>query len=121
MQNNKEEGVAAMEISVEQKVISISNPDKLIWPEKGITKEDYISYLIEMAPYILPYTIDWMLMTWHYPNGIRESKVEKRSVPKQAPPWISQVEYKSKNRILLNNWVTLVWLAQFAFYSRPIK
>ncbi len=33
------------------KEITITSPAKLLWPEFGITKLDYIKYLVEAAPY----------------------------------------------------------------------
>jgi bifunctional non-homologous end joining protein LigD len=100
-------------ITVENRQIEISNPNKILWRGMGITKMDYITYLIHISPLLLPYTQDRMLMTWHYPHGINRKKVEKRSVPNNAPLWLSQTHYKGKDRILLNNLPTLVWLAQF--------
>jgi bifunctional non-homologous end joining protein LigD len=100
-------------ITVKNRQIEISNPNKMLWREMGITKIDYIKYLIHISSFLLPYTQERMLMTWHYPNGIDGKKVEKRSVPDNAPLWLSQTHYKGKDRMLLNNIPTLVWLAQF--------
>jgi bifunctional non-homologous end joining protein LigD len=100
-------------ITIEDKDLIISHPTKLIWPQSGISKLDYIQYLIQVAPYLLPYTTDRMLMTWRYPNGVAGKKIEERSVHHTPPEWLQRIEYKGKERILLNNTPTLVWVANF--------
>ncbi|HWO78634.1 MAG TPA: DNA polymerase domain-containing protein [Bacillus sp. (in: firmicutes)] len=46
-------------------------------------------------------------------HGINGKKIEKRSVPKTAPEWVSHTFYKKKERILLNDRATLVWAANY--------
>ena len=41
--------------------VRITNPEKMLWPELGIRKIDYIRKLIELAPYILPHARDRLL------------------------------------------------------------
>lgn len=98
-------------VTVEDKEISISNPDRVLWPEAGITKFQYIKYLMEVAPYLLPYTRDRMLMIWRYPDGITGRRVEERSIHGTAPDWVPRVVYGGKERILLGDRATLVWVA----------
>ncbi|WP_217595160.1 non-homologous end-joining DNA ligase [Cohnella sp. GbtcB17] len=97
--------------AIEGKELEISHPDRIVWPEAGISKLDLIRYLIEVAPYMLPYTRDRMLMVWRYPDGIGGKRVEERSVHGEAPDWLPRVAYGGKERILLNDAATLVWLA----------
>ncbi|MDF2961530.1 MAG: polymerase protein [Paenibacillus sp.] len=94
---------------VEGTLISISDPDVMLWP--GITKLDYINYLLTVSPYMLPYTRDRMLMIWRYPEGIGGARVEERSIHGAAPDWVPREVYNGKERILLNNVSTLVWAA----------
>lgn len=98
-------------VTIEGKTVTITNPDRVLWPELRITKRDYIAYLTSVAPYLLPYTRDRMLMIWRYPEGVGKRKFEERSLRPHAPDWIPRVEYKQKFRILLNDLATLVWLA----------
>jgi len=98
---------------VEGKRIEITSPDKIIWETQRITKMDYIHYLINMSQYLIKHAKDRLLMIWLYPNGIANKKIEKRSVPDSAPEWISQIFYKNKERMLLNDTATLVWAANY--------
>nr|WP_053598023.1 hypothetical protein [Bacillus sp. FJAT-18017] len=53
------------------------------------------------------------IMVWLYPHGIAGKKIEKRSVPQSAPEWVSNIFYKNKKRMLLNDTATLVWAANY--------
>lgn len=91
--------------------VSINHPDKILWLEAGITKLQYIKYLLSVSEYLLPHTRDRMLMMWLYPKGINKQKTEKRSLLANAPEWIPRTMYLDKQRVLLNNRATLVWAA----------
>ncbi|MGV3464688.1 MAG: non-homologous end-joining DNA ligase [Heyndrickxia sp.] len=101
------------EIVVGGKKIEVSHPGKMIWESQGITKIDYIHYLINMAHYLIEHAKDRPLMIWLYPNGIAGKKIEKTSVPESAAEWISRIFYKNKERMLLNDTATLVWAANY--------
>ncbi|PZE21228.1 non-homologous end-joining DNA ligase [Paenibacillus xerothermodurans] len=98
---------------VEGKEVAITHPDRVIWPELGITKWDYIGYLTTVAPYLLEHAKDRMLMIWRYPEGIGGRRIEERSVHGAPPDWVPRVMYNDKQRILLNDTATLVWLANW--------
>ncbi|CAI6082835.1 non-homologous end-joining DNA ligase [Cohnella sp. JJ-181] len=97
--------------AIEGREIEITHPDRVVWPEAGIAKLDLIRYLMEVAPYMLPYTRDRMLMVWRYPDGIGGKRIEERSIHGAAPEWVPRVAYGGKERILLNDAATLAWLA----------
>jgi bifunctional non-homologous end joining protein LigD len=97
-------------ISIEGKQLQILNPQKELW--HGITKMVYIRYLLQVAPQVLPYTRNRMLMVWKYPNGINQPKEEKRSIPEDyVPEWLPTTQYNNKTRILINDAATLIWVA----------
>lgn len=98
-------------VTIEGRDIEITHPDRVVWPESGVTKLDYLKYLIEIAPYLLPYARDRMLMVWRYPDGIGGRRVEERSLHGHAPAWVPRVTYADKPRILLNDLATLAWVA----------
>ncbi|WHY02759.1 non-homologous end-joining DNA ligase [Neobacillus sp. DY30] len=101
------------EIEVDGHHIEITHPEKVIWENQGITKMDYIQYLLDVSFYLIQHAKERLLMIWVYPNGIHGKKIEKRSLPQTAPAWVSHTLYKQKERILLNNRATLVWAANY--------
>ncbi|MGG1576207.1 DNA polymerase domain-containing protein [Fictibacillus sp. NRS-1165] len=100
-----------MIVQVDGREIEITSPDKILWKDSQTTKLDYVNYLLQVCDYILPYTEDRMLMYWLFPHGLHRSKIEKRSLLASAPSWVCSTFYKEKERILLNDKATLIWLA----------
>lgn len=94
--------------------LSITNPEKLLWPEAGIRKIDYINKLIELAPYIVGHAKNRLLTTIRYPHGYAGKSFFQKNIPKYAPQWIETSFWHDNNYILLNNTATLVWLANQA-------
>ncbi len=105
--------VGVEEVFVDGKRIAITHPDLMIWESQGISKLDYIHYLVRVSDYMIQHARDRLLMLWLYPHGIAGKRIEKRSVPASAPEWVSRVYYKNKERILLNDTATLVWAANY--------
>ena len=101
------------EIEVDGHLIEITHPEKIIWENQGITKLDYIQYLLNVSSHLIQHAKERLLMIWVYPHGLSGKKIEKRSVPQTAPEWISHTFYKEKERILLNDRATLVWAANY--------
>lgn len=104
----------SFEIEVEDRSIRITNPEKVLWPECSITKFDYIRYLIDMAPYLLPYMKDRCLTTIRYPDGIHGKSFYQKNIPEHAPEWISTYNWRETDYILANDLPTLVWLGNQA-------
>lgn len=102
------------EIEVEQRVVRISNPEKILWPDLKLTKMHFIRYLIEMSAYLLPYVQNRLLTTIRFPHGIGEPSFYQKNVPSYAPNWIATYEWKGTTYILLNDLPTLVWLGNQA-------
>lgn len=99
---------------LEGKELHITNPDKPLWPEAGITKLHYLQYLIEVAPYLLPYTENRLLTVIRYPHGIHDKSFYQKNLPEYAPEWISTCVWESTRFPLLNDLPTLIWLANQA-------
>jgi bifunctional non-homologous end joining protein LigD len=49
--------------------ISISNPDKVYYPESGLTKGEVAAWVASMAHWILPHVVDRPLMVLRCPDG----------------------------------------------------
>lgn len=99
-----------VEIIDKEQKINITNPDKLLWPELGITKISYAQKLMELAPYLLPYTTNRILTVIRYPDNIHHEFFYQKRTPVYAPGWIDQIHYKDANYVNLNKIETLVWL-----------
>lgn len=107
-------------IRISGNAVSISNPDKVLWPAEGYTKGDLIEYYRAVAKWILPYLKDRPLSLERYPNGIRKPGFFEKNAPASLPPWVKTVALKSGGKraqvryILCNDEATLAYVANLA-------
>lgn len=100
--------------------VRVSNLDKPLWPQAGITKADYIQYVIDMSPYLIRHLKDRPLTLVRYPHGVQGKSFYQKNAPKDTPEWVQTFSVYSKDSerdihyILANNTATLIWLANQA-------
>ena len=76
--------------------VSLTNLDKVLFPDAGLTKRDLIRYDVSMAPVLLPYLRDRGLTLTRYPNGTGGPHFWEKEVPSHAPAWLSRWRYESR-------------------------
>ncbi|MDD5018042.1 MAG: DNA polymerase domain-containing protein, partial [Eubacteriales bacterium] len=101
-------------VGVEGKKVDISHPDKLLWPDIGVRKIDYIKALVALAPYLLPHTTGRALTALRYPDGIEEPFFYQKRPPKGIPEWVDILTEGGEPFVNLNSMATLVWLGNLA-------
>ncbi|CAM4475784.1 non-homologous end-joining DNA ligase [Paenibacillus tarimensis] len=94
--------------------ISISNPEKLLWPEAGITKLVYLEKLAVLAPYLLKHCQGRYLTTIRYPNGIHGKSFYQKNCPEPVPPYVRIAEQGGIQYVHLDSLPTLIWLGNLA-------
>ena len=90
--------------------IEITHPDKPLWGEPSITKADYIHYLREIAPYMLPFLNDRLLTVIRYPHGMFGEAFYQKNAPDYAPAFVETKKSEGIEYIVCNNLKTLLWL-----------
>ena len=97
-----------------------TNLNKIIYPNLHISKSKVIEYYIKIAPRILNFLKDRLLVTTRYPDGINEEGFYGKDAPKGTPSWVETFRRYSKTAkrnldyIVCNNLDTLLWLANLA-------
>lgn len=96
--------------------VTVTNPDKIYWPESHITKKDLVDYYERIAPVILPYLKDRPESLHRFPDGITgESFYQKNMV--DAPKWVrvekifSESEFRFISYLLCQDRETLRYMA----------
>lgn len=96
--------------------LEISHPDKLYFPEDGLTKLDIVEYYEKVGERMLPFLKDRPLSMLRYPDGIEGSGFYQKQVPDYFPDWIATVSVKKKEDgttqelVCCNNLETLLYL-----------
>lgn len=101
-------------IEVEGHQIKVTNPDKLLWKESGITKFAYLQHLARLAPYLLPYCENRYLTTIRYPHGPGDKSFYQKNCPPSPPPFVHTAQLEQVNYVVLDSIATLMWLGNLA-------
>jgi bifunctional non-homologous end joining protein LigD len=92
----------------------ITHPEKVLFPEDGITKGDLASYYEAVAPVMLPHIRRRPVTMERYPSGIGEKGFMQKDVAKGFPEWLERVEVPKKSGTVHHPLVTdtrsLLWL-----------
>jgi len=101
--------------------VDVSHPEKLLWEEAGITKLDYIHYLIQVAPWFLPHLRDRPVTVIRCPDGVgEENSFYQKDAPPGTPEWVTTVPLWSPDRhdyihyVMVDKVATLIWLGNLA-------
>jgi bifunctional non-homologous end joining protein LigD len=108
--------VAETFLKVGRRNVRISNPDKVLFPDDGITKADLADYYAAVAPAMVEHTRDRPLNLWRWNRGIDNEVVIQQAIPKGAPDWVKRVTVSRRRGGEVEHAVggeaaTLVWLA----------
>ena len=109
-----------LEVEIDGRRLSLSNLDKVLYPEAGFTKGQVIDYYTRIAPAVLPHLRDRPLTLKRYTNGVNAQYFYEKQSPSHRPEWVqtSAVFSRSNSRTidftLANDLPTLVWLANLA-------
>jgi bifunctional non-homologous end joining protein LigD len=108
-------------VKIGSRVVSLTNLDKVYWPDEGYTKGDLIKYYFEVAKYILPYLKDRPLIMKRYPNGIGGPFFHQHDV-NEAPEYVHtetlEVEGHTVDYIIGDNLPTLIYMANLGAIER---
>ncbi len=98
-------------IQIENETLTLTSLSKIIWPKTGITKADYLNYIHEVSPYILPFIKDRALTLIRYPHGASGLSFYQKNCPDYAPDFIKTHTIEDIQYIVGGDLPTLYWLA----------
>lgn len=108
-------GVNEIEAKVDGRVVSLTNLNKIFWPEGGITKGDLIQYYADISEFLLPHIKDRAMVMKRFPNGAYGDFFFMKRAPRGKPEWIATcpIKHSSGNTInfpVINTLPGLLWL-----------
>jgi bifunctional non-homologous end joining protein LigD len=119
-----------------RRAVRVTNPERVLFPEDGVTKGDLARYYVEIGDAIVPHLRDRPFTLKRYPHGIHEQAYFHKQAPKGKPDWIPTRQFRTWPRAgesrlvdftLVNETAALVWMVQMncidmnAWYSRVDK
>jgi bifunctional non-homologous end joining protein LigD len=93
----------------------ITHPEKVLFPDDGITKGELAAYYEAIAPIMVPHIRARPITMERYPAGIGEKGFFHKDVSKGFPDWLERVEVPKKDGTvhhpLVSDTRSLLWLA----------
>jgi len=92
----------------------ITHPDKVLFPDDGITKGDLAAYYEAVAPVALPHLRGRPVTMERYPAGIGAKGFWQKDVSRGFPEWLQRVEVPKKDGVVHHPIITdlqsLLWV-----------
>jgi len=110
----------AVEIEVDDKVVRVSNPDRVYFPESGATKLDLVEYYLAVGPGIVNALYERPCMLHRFPKGLAGDKVHQKRVPAGAPDWVETVELhfprwnRTADELCVTELAQVIWAVQMS-------
>jgi DNA ligase D len=110
----------AVELEIDDKVVRISNPDRVYFPARGETKLDLAHYYLSVGDGIVRALRERPCMLHRFPEGVSGEKVHQKRVPAGAPPWLEtvRVEFPRYNRhaneLCVTELASVLWAVQMS-------
>ena len=96
--------------------VPVTNPDKLFFPERGLTKGDLVTYYSDVAEHALPHLRRRPFHMKRFPNGVEGEFFHQKRVPANHPEYVDEVfvQFPSGHSTvfaIVDNAAALVWVA----------
>jgi DNA ligase D len=110
----------AAELEVGERVVRISNPDRVYFPETGETKLDLAKYYISVGDGIVRALRERPCMLHRFPTGVSGEKVHQKRLPKGAPDWVQTVDIyfprfgRTADELCVTELASVVWAVQMS-------
>ncbi len=113
----------SVRVRVEDRVLTVTNLDKVLYPETAFTKGQVIDYYLRIAPVLLPHIAGRPLTLKRYPNGVQGDYFYEKHAPAHRPDWVptaavdspsSGKASKTVRYVVAGDLPTLIWLANLA-------
>lgn len=129
------------EFTVGDRTVRVSNPDKIYFPQRGLTKVDLVRYFLAVGEGVLAALRDRPTTLERWPSGVfegarRATRTDSRGdaffqkrVPGGAPPWVqtARVGFPSgrhADEICPTELAVVIWAANLAtltFHPWPVR
>ncbi|CAB4694845.1 MAG: ATP-dependent DNA ligase [Actinobacteria bacterium] len=110
----------SVEIEVDNRVVRVSNPDRVYFPQSGATKLDLVDYYLAVGPGIVHALWERPCMLHRFPKGLDGAKVHQKRLPAGAPDWVETVELffprwsRTADELCVTELGAVIWAVQMS-------
>ena len=113
----------------ETRVIRVSSPDRVVFPQAGLTKLQLVDYVLAVCEPFLHLNGDRPVALERYPKGIDDKPFFSKNPPKGAPAYSQSVmctypSARSHEQLVLTEPAVLAWCVQMntvTFHPWPVR
>jgi bifunctional non-homologous end joining protein LigD len=114
---------ARQRVSIDGRTLQVSNLEKVLFPEAGVTKAEVIQYYVHVAPALLPHLAGRPVTFTRWPDGVEGQQFFEKNSARHAPEWVRRVTIPSPgsstgretlDMVVLENVADLAWSANLA-------
>ena len=116
-------------IEVEGREVAISNPEKIFFPERGLTKLDLVRYYQAVAPGALRGAGGRPMALKRYVDGAAGEFFFQKRAPESRPDWVETVELqfpsgRTASEVVLRDAAALLWIVNLGcidLHPHPVR
>lgn len=101
-------------VSIQGRTLTLTNLDKVLFPETGFAKKDLLQYYQKIAPFVLPHLKDRPFTLKRFPNGVNQASFYQKQCPSHRPDWVQTGQFEKVGYCLINDLASLIWIANLA-------
>jgi len=111
---------ARVNVEVGDRALSLSNLDKVLYPQTGFTKAQVIDYYVRVAPAMLTHVAHRGVTLVRWPNGVDETSFFSKNCVSHRPDWVEvalgpgRSDGRGIRYCCLNEVAALAWTANLA-------
>jgi DNA ligase D len=108
-----------VELEVGGRVVKVTNPDKVLFPDRGETKLDLVHYYIAVGGGIVRALYERPTQLRRFPDGVEGEQIYQKRVPEKRPEWIetARVRFPSgrhADELCVTEIAQVAWAANLA-------
>jgi bifunctional non-homologous end joining protein LigD len=82
--------------------VEITHPDKLLFPDDGLTKADIAGYYEKVSEWMLPHIKNRPISMLRFPDGVGGHGFFHKNVPDYFPDWVKRVKVDKRGGTLVH-------------------
>jgi DNA ligase D len=108
-----------IELEVGDRVVKITNPDRVYFPATGATKLDLAEYYIAVGDGIVRALRERPCMVHRFPDGTGGERIYQKRIPKGAPDWVETVQVRfpsgrTADELCVTELASVIWAVQMS-------
>ncbi len=109
-----------VELTIGDRLVRLSSPDRVYFPERGETKRDLAAYYTAVGDGVVRALRDRPCMLHRFPTGVTGEKVHQKRLPRGAPDWVRTVRVtfprynRTADELCVAHPADVVWAVQMS-------